>query len=144
MDELVKLLDKNLICTGTNILSNSIHFYVESTRKECTCPSCQTVSSRIHSRYIRIFQDLPIQDKKVMISLANRKMFCDNPLCDRTTFAESFSFIDNKAKKTKRLIEVIIEVSLTQSSVSAATYLTKHIVDVKKSSICNYQKKKNQ
>ncbi|EKN71146.1 transposase [Schinkia azotoformans LMG 9581] len=77
-----------------------------------------------------------------MITLTNRKMFCDNPLCDRTTFAESFSFIDNKAKKTKRLLEVIIEISLTQSSVSAATYLTQHIANVKKSSICNYQKKK--
>jgi hypothetical protein len=71
-------------------------------------------------------------------------MFCDNPLCDRRTFAESFFFIENKAKKTKRLIEVIIEISPTQSSVSAATYLRQHIADVKKSSICNYQKKTNQ
>ena len=58
--------------------------------------------------------------------------------------AQSFSFIDNKAKKTKRLIKAIIEISLTQSSVSASTYLTQHIADVKKSSICNYQKKTNQ
>ena len=71
-------------------------------------------------------------------------MFCDNPSCDRTTFAESFSFIENKAKKTKRLKETILEISLTQSSVSAATYLTQHVADVKKSTICNYQKKANQ
>ena len=85
MDELVKLLDENLICTSTDISTNSIHFYVESIRKECTCPFCQTISSRIHSRYKRSFQDLPIQDKKVWITLSNRKIFCDNPLCDRTT-----------------------------------------------------------
>ncbi|MEC1640327.1 hypothetical protein P9E76_20565 [Schinkia azotoformans] len=60
MDELVKLLDDNLICTSTDITANFIHFYVESTQKECTCPSCQTVSSRIHSRYKRTFQDLLI------------------------------------------------------------------------------------
>ncbi|QNK89849.1 transposase [Sporosarcina sp. resist] len=112
-----------------------------STRKECACPFCQSVSSRVHSHYNRSFQDLPIQDKKVVITLSNRKMFCDNPSCHRTTFAETFSFIDNKAKKTKRLKETILEVSLTQSSVSAAVYLSKHVVDVKKSTICNYQKK---
>ena len=64
MNELVKLLDENLFCTNTNTSTDSIHFYVESTRKECTCPFCQTVSSRIHSRYKRFFQDLPTQSKK--------------------------------------------------------------------------------
>ncbi|WP_331805962.1 hypothetical protein [Virgibacillus dokdonensis] len=91
-----------------------------------------------------IFQDLPIQGKKVIITLMNRKMFCDNPLCDRTTFAEYFSLIDSKAKKTRRLIETIIDISLPQSSVSASSYLTRHIADAKKSTICNYQKKTNQ
>ncbi|WP_209125552.1 transposase family protein [Alkalihalobacillus sp. BA299] len=33
----------------------------------------------MHSRYKRSFQDLPIQGKKVLITLSNRKMFCDNP-----------------------------------------------------------------
>ena len=42
MDELMKLLDENLICTGTDITEDFIHFYVQSTRKECTCPFCQT------------------------------------------------------------------------------------------------------
>jgi transposase len=143
MDELMKLLDENLICTDRKISGDFIHFYVQSTRRECMCPDCQTISSRIHSRYNRSFQDLPIQGKKVLITLSNRKMFCDNLSCDRTTFAESFSFIENKAKKTKRLKETILEISLTQSSVSAATYLTQHVADVKKSTICSYQKKAN-
>lgn len=143
MDEIVKLLDTNLICTRTDISNESIHFYVESIREECVCPLCQTGSSRIHSRYNRTFQDLPIQDRKVWFTLLNRKLFCDNPLCERTTFAESFCFIDSKAKKTKCLIQAILEISLTQSSVSAATYLSQHIADVKKSTICNYQKKTN-
>lgn len=34
----------------------------------------------------------------------------------------------------------MLKVSLTQSSVSAALYLSKYVVDVKKSTICNYQK----
>lgn len=142
MDELITLLDENLTCTGSEISSNFIFFFVISTRKECSCPFCQSVSSRVHSHYNRSFQDLPILDRKVIITLSNRKMFCDNPSCKRTTFAETFSFIDSNAKKTKRLKETILEVSLTQSSVSAAFYLSKYVADVKKSTICNYQKKK--
>lgn len=142
MEELITLLDENLVCTSTDISAGFIRFSVTSTRKECLCPSCQQASSRVHSRYSRSFQDLPIQDKKVVITLSNRKMFCDNASCHRTTFAETFPFLDNKAKKTRRLKETILEVSLTQSSVSAAAYLSQHVVDVKKSTICNYQKKK--
>ena len=142
MEELITLLDKNLVCTNIDISAEFIRFSVTSTRKECICPSCQHASSRVHSHYNRSFQDLPIQDKKVVITLLNRKMFCDNASCHRTTFAETFSFLDNKAKKTRRLKETILEVSLTQSSVSAAAYLSQHVVDVKKSTICNYQKKK--
>ena len=144
MDKLVKLLDQNLICTRTDISNESIYFYVESTREECVCPLCQTRSSRTHSRYNGIFQDLPIQDRKVWFILSNRKLFCDNPLCERTTFAESFPFIDSKAKKTKRLIQAIIEISLTQSSVSASTYLSQHIADIKKRTFCNYTKTNSQ
>ena len=142
MEELITLLDENLVCTSTDISADFIRFSVTSTRKVCVCPSCQQASSRVHSRYSRNFQDLPIQDKKVVITLSNRKMFCDNASCHRTTFAETFSFLDNKAKKTNRLKETILEVSLTQSSVSAAAYLSQHVADVKKSTICNYQKKK--
>lgn len=141
MEELIPLLDENLVCTSTDISTDFIRFSVISTRQVCICPSCQQASSRVHSRYSRNFQDLPIQDKKVVITLSNRKMFCDNASCHQTTFAETFSFLDNKAKKTKRLKETILEVSLTQSSVSAAAYLSQYVVDVKKSTICNYQKK---
>jgi len=102
MDELITLLDEKLICTGIDISLDFIYFTMTSTRKECVCPSCQGVSSRGHSHYNRNFQDLPIQDQKVVITLSNRKMFCDNPSCHRTTFSETFSFIDNKAKKPKR------------------------------------------
>ena len=70
-------------------------------------------------------------------------MFCTNENCNKYTFAERFDFIDDKAKKTKRLIEEIIRISLTQSSISSSEYLIKTTVNIKKSSICNYLKKRN-
>ncbi len=42
---------------------------------------------------------LPIQNKKVIIRLINRKLFCPNLSCNHKTFAERFDFIDFKSKK---------------------------------------------
>ena len=47
-------------------------------------------------------------------------MFCNNPKCTHTTFAERFDFISNKGKKTKRLEDEIIRLSLNCSSITAS------------------------
>lgn len=67
-------------------------------------------------------------------------MFCINKDCSKYTFSETFTFLDAKAKKTKRVIDEVIRVSLTQSSISASAYLSESIVSIRKSSICNYLK----
>lgn len=141
MEEIVKHLDKNLQYVKHEIIEDTIYIYVISERDEMICPFCGSPSSKTHSHYERSFQDLPIQGKKVIVVLSNRKMFCNNPNCKHTTFAEHFDFLQYKAKKTNRLKEEIIKVSLNQSSVSAAEYLGNSVANVKKSTICNYLKK---
>ena len=70
-------------------------------------------------------------------------MFCNNPDCNHTTFAESFDFLQFKAKKTKRLENEIINMSMNVSSLTA-TYLLRHsVADVGKSTICNLLKKRD-
>ena len=81
-------------------------------RKICRCPYCGSESARIHSRYEKSFQDLPIMGKKTKVVIENRKFFCGNPDCGFTTFAERFDFLAQKGKKTKRLIEKIVDISL--------------------------------
>ena len=93
-----------------------------------------------HSTYERSFQDLPIMGKKSKIIIQNRKMFCLNPECKHTTFAETFDFIKPKAKKGNRLLDKIIDVSLNVSSVNASDILKNGIADVGKSTICNLLK----
>lgn len=102
-----------------------LYINVISNKQNLRCPNCGTITNKVHSRYPKSFQDLPIQGKKVIILLKNRNMFCVNKNCPRYTFSETFGFIDAKVKKTKRLIDEIVHVSLTQSS------------------ICNYLKKNN-
>ncbi len=141
MEKLIKALDPNLTLISIEVVGDIIYMDVESTLAEVRCPYCKTTSSRIHSRYTREFQDLPIQNKKSIIRLRNRKMFCQNQECAYKTFAESFSFISPKSKKTNRLIEEIIQLSSKMSSVSAEKYLRNHVVRVGKSTICELLKK---
>ena len=141
MNELIKLLDENLECIKFEIMDDMIIFHVISIRDEAECPYCGWISSRVHSKYVRSFQDLPIQDKKVKIIIDNRKMFCDNPDCNKKTFAEKFVFLAPKGKKSKRLLDKIVDVSLGLSSVAAAEQLREGVVDIGKSTICNLLKK---
>lgn len=84
-----------------------------------------------------------MQDKKVIIIINNRKMFCNNQLCDHKTFAETYKFLSPKGKKTKRLEDQIINISMNVSSITASNILSKNIAKVCKSTVCNLLKKRN-
>ncbi len=71
-------------------------------------------------------------------------MFCTNPDYPHTTFAESYKFLPFKGKKTKRLEEEIVNISLNVCAITASSLLNKNVVKVCKSTICNLLKKKAQ
>ena len=95
----------------------------------------------VHSTYQREIQDLPIQDKQVILLVDTRKMFCKNPECPHKTFAEKHSFAAPKAKKTDRLAKNIIHTSAQLSSLNASRLLKGENITVCKSSICSLLKK---
>lgn len=141
MDEFIKALDENLNYLEHHIKGNTCVITVISNRLGVKCPFCGHLSSRVHSVYPKTFQDLPIQDKKVVILLNNRKMFCDNPDCTHTTFAERFDCLPLNARKTKRLTQKILDISVNMSSISAARILRDDTANICKSTICNLIKK---
>jgi len=141
MQELVAMLDENLNYLTHQLYEDYIVVVVESSLEEVPCPYCGKTSSRVHSTYERSFQDLPIQGKKVLISMINRKYFCDNRNCPNRTFAESFNFLKPKSKKSERLVNEIMKLSAEVSSVSASRILRDGVVDVSKSTICDMLKK---
>jgi len=143
MDEIIKLLDKNLEYIIHEIIGDTIFINVVSNRDTVICPYCGIPSSKVHSRYERRFQDLPIQGKKVRFILNNRKMFCNTPDCNHTTFAESFDFLKFKATKTTGLENEIINLSMNVSSLTATDFLKEGVADVGKSTICNLLKKRS-
>jgi transposase len=141
MDNILKLLDKSLDYVSHELIEDTLYISAISNIKELKCPDCGTKTTKVHSRYPKSFADLPIQGLKVIILMKNKNMFCINKDCKRYTFSEKFDFLDPNAKKTKRLVDEIIRISLTQSSTSAARYLSESVSTIKKSSICNYLKK---
>ncbi len=141
MNQFVKSLDQSLNYLTHETHEHNIIITVESSRREIACPYCSKTSSRVHSVYQREFQDLPLQDKQVTIILNNKKYFCDNQDCSHRTFAERFSFITPKSRKTNRLIGKILRLSAMVSSVSASQILKSDMTMVSKSTICNLLKK---
>lgn len=137
MNDIVKLLDVNLNYLEHTIAEAIIYIFIESILESDVCTFCGTLSSKIHNNYQRSFQDLPIQGKKVEIIINNRKIFCHNEDCEYTTFAQRFSFINYKSKKTKSLENEIIQLSLNCSSIIATKHLNKNAVKIGKSTVCH-------
>ena len=52
------------------------------------CRSCGAVASRVHSRYRRRLDDVPVAGQPVVIHLTVRRFFCPAADCSRQTFAE--------------------------------------------------------
>ena len=143
MRELVKLLDENFEYESHESSGGTLYIYVVSNRKEAACPNCGLPSDKVHSWYKRRFKDLPIQGMKVELVLNNRVLFCKNDDCPCRTFAETFDCLPRKAKRSRRLTEKIVNISLEVSSVTASEILRDGIADVGKSTVCSLLKKRH-
>lgn len=141
MDEFIKLLDSNYELLQYHIKDTVVVFKIQSTEKELECPFCGAKSKQVHSTYQREIQDLPIQDRQVILLVNTRKMFCNNPECSHKTFSEKHPFAAPKTKKTNRLIKNILYTSTQLSSLNASKLLKSENITVCKSSICSLLKK---
>src|SRR3712207_5906866 len=88
------------------------------------CPDCQHPSRRVHSRYTRCPQDLPVSDQAVQLVLQVRRFFCDNPECPCRTFAERFpALVAVRARRTARLSRTLQALALTLGGEAGARLL---------------------
>ena len=99
MDEFISDLGQNYKLDNFRIKNDMVIFEVSSVLKDVVCPYCGQPSSKVHSRYQREIQDLPMQNKKVVLLVRTRKMFCVNSLCNKKTFAEKHPFVTTNGKR---------------------------------------------
>ena len=141
MREIIKMLDPKLKYIRHEIIGNEIHIHVKSKKKVHECPFCGEKTKKVHSRYIRKVQDLPIGDKKVYIEIESRKMVCGNKNCTRKRFAERYEIVGTNGVKTKRLEAEIVSVGMNMGSVAAADVLNRRTVKLCGRTVRNLIKK---
>ena len=99
------------------------------------CPSCGTISQRVHSRYVRQAADLPCSGRSVGLSLVARRYFCDAKNCQRRIFAERFdetilSALSARARRTTRLDCVVHHLGLALGGRPAASFARRLMLPV--------------
>lgn len=77
--------------------------------------TCATVSSHIHSRYTRLVQDVPFNEKSVSLLVLTRKWFCDNRRCATRIFTERLEGIQSHRRRTQRVEEVLRKIAFSTS-----------------------------
>src|SRR5512141_60038 len=83
---------------------DQIHVALSVIGPTATCPKCAHYSTHVHSRYTRKCADLPCAGWAVHLQLTVRRFYCDNPMCERTTFTEQVpEFLAPSARRTQRL-----------------------------------------
>ncbi len=79
-----------------------------TTRRSSECPHCGTLSSRVHSRYLRTVADLPCSGIAVRLRLCTRRFRCPNDSCSQSICCERLpSVVARYARRTVRLTSTL-------------------------------------
>ncbi|WP_395292207.1 ISL3 family transposase [Kitasatospora hibisci] len=70
------------------IRADRVTVHAATTGGEAGCPSCGTVSTRVHSSYVRRLDDSAAGRRRVVVELRVRRFRCREQACPRATFVE--------------------------------------------------------
>jgi transposase len=110
---------------------------VRSPKDFGVCPSCGTVSRRVHSRYHRRVGDLPLSGRSVKLLVVARRFRCDAVLCGRQIFAERFAedALAPWARRTARLDHIVHHLGLALGGRPAACFSQRLMLPVSKDTL---------
>jgi len=98
-----------------------VKLYIQSQQKSNLCPSCNMPSSRVHSRYWRVIQDITILSLQVFLHVRARKFFCDHSACSQRIFTERPSdWWPPYARRTNRLTTFLKHLAFSLSAETAS------------------------
>src|SRR2546429_2658237 len=91
------------------------------------CPSCETASSRIQSRYTRTLHDLPSVGRPIRLITHVRRFFCKKSTCAQKIFVEQLPDLCRPyAQRTKRLQEALRQLGLSTGGQRGADVGSEH------------------
>jgi transposase len=105
---------------------------VRPSRSFGLCPSCGTISRRVHSYYRRCVTDLPLSGHIVQLVVIARRFRCDAVLCGRQIFTERFadSVLAPSARRTTRLDCIVHHLGLALGGRPAAGFAKRLMLPV--------------
>lgn len=139
--ELLALPD--LTVDEVNATSSKYDIYCHVNHDSICCPSCQKLSTKVSSHYMRTIQDLPIAGHTTWLHVDRRKFFCKNPQCKRQVFVEPLSFVHGSSRRTDRLNKRVLNDIIPRSSILSGKLLRKDGIQIHHTSICNLVNKVN-
>ncbi|MEO1146692.1 MAG: ISL3 family transposase [Cyanobacteria bacterium J06638_22] len=85
------------------------------------CPECGCENRRVHSRYKRRLQDLPLGEYGVVLELQVRRYFCENEACCRRIYTERLpEIVSPSARRTRRLEEKLGRIGIALGGAAGA------------------------
>ncbi len=85
------------------------------------CPGCQSVSARIHSRYVRTVADVSWGGVPVTLRVLVRRFFCGDAGCPRRIFAERLPrLVERYARRTSALRATLQRIGLALGGAAGA------------------------
>lgn len=139
MRSTLKQLSNHIVIDKIEDTESNIRVSCHLNNRSVICPKCNKKITSVHSIHTRKIQDLPVQNKTVFLVLQVRHFNCRH--C-KNIFTEELTFAAKTAHKTNRLLNYILDISCSNSSITSQGALNLQGVKVGKSAICTYQKKR--
>jgi transposase len=110
-----------------------------------SCPLCNRMSDRVHSRYVRIIADLPCAGTKVQLRLSARRFVCEVAFCRRRIFVERFGelVVPERSRRTARLDTVVHHLGLALGGRPAAAFAKRLMIPVSNDTLIRAVRRKS-
>jgi transposase len=94
------------------------------------CPDCGRSSDWQHSRYVRHVRDEAVGGRPVVIDLSVRRLYCENPDCPKTTFAEQVDGLTARYQRRTPALQRVVEQVAAALAGKAGARLLSHLHQV--------------
>jgi transposase len=126
------LIPRGLVVEHVTGASDAIVVTARSSAGVALCPTCNSPSRRVHSRYVRQVADLPCTGRPVRIRISTRRFCCDVQHCRRQIFAERFDadVLPVLARRTTRLECIVHHLGLALGGRPGASFARRLMMPV--------------
>jgi transposase len=73
------------------------------------CTGCERVARRVHSTYVRHVADEAVGGRPLRIDLKVRRLYCENPACPKTTFAEQVAGLTRRYQRRTPALQTVVD-----------------------------------